>query len=151
MGVKREDVKREKATVANSHVSRLHVISRLFERFDFSTAGRDLDETGLIGTKRERVAAEAVFDGVAERGAADDFDGGAIAETHLEESATDVGVATDGDDASAAADAEVVEATGVDRTGMVARRKVAGLLHIAKHSDHRYHGVEIPFHRSIRR
>jgi glycine cleavage system aminomethyltransferase T len=94
-----------------------------------------LDETGLIGPKGEGIAAEAVLDRVAQRGAADDFNGGAVAEAHLEEAATDVGVAADGDDAPAAADAQVVEATGVDRTGMVARGKVAGLLHIAKHSD----------------
>jgi hypothetical protein len=90
-----------------------------------------LDEAGLLFAEGERVAAEAVLDRVAERGAADDFDGGAVAEAHLEEAAADVGVATDGDDAPTAADAEVVEAAGVDRTGMIARRKVAGLLHIA--------------------
>ena len=90
-----------------------------------------MDVAGLIRTEGERIATEAVLDRVAERGAVNDFDGGAVAEAHFEEAVADVGVAADGDDAPAAADAEVVKTTGVDRTGMVARRKVAGLLHIA--------------------
>ena len=62
-----------------------------------------MDELGLFFAEGKMVAAEAEFDGVAEGGPADDFDGCAIAETHFEQSAADVWIAANGDHATATA------------------------------------------------
>jgi hypothetical protein len=105
----------------------------------------------LVRTQGERIPAEAVLDRVAERCAANDFDGRAVAEPHLEETTADVRVTADGNDAPATADAEVVQTTSVDRTGMVARRKVAGLLHIADTPITHTTELRFRFNRSIRR
>jgi hypothetical protein len=90
---------------------------------------------GLIGTEGKMVAAEAELDRVTERGAADDFDLGAVAETHFEKPAAELSVATDGDDGSLAADADLVQGAGLDRPAVIAPREVTRLLH-RKHSEY---------------
>jgi len=69
------------------------------------------------------VTAESEFDRVAHRGPADDFNGCSVTEAHLQKPTSQVGIATDGDDAAAAANAELVQAARFGGTAVVTTRK----------------------------
>jgi len=85
-----------------------------------------LDTLRLFVAEGEVVAAEAEFGGVAEGGAANDFDGGAVAEAHFEEAAAEFGVAGDGLDRAATADAHGVERAAGRGAGVGAAGEVTG-------------------------
>src|SRR4051812_23870024 len=115
MVLKRQDVKRDNHFTWSCHVSRLHVLQVV----RWSGPGRHLDEAGLFFTEGKRVAAETELDRITQRCPANDLDGRTVAEAHLQQPATHVRVAPDGDDTSAAPDAQVVQATGIYRAGVV--------------------------------
>jgi D-arabinose 5-phosphate isomerase GutQ len=75
------------------------------------------------------IAAKTKLDRVAKRGAADDFNLNAVAESHFEQAATKVVIAADGDHASLAADAQLVQAAGIGRSAMIAGVLAASLFH----------------------
>jgi hypothetical protein len=91
--------------------------------------GLNLNVLGLLIAKREAVATEAELDGVAHGGAADHFDGCAIAEAHFEQAAADVGVAGNGDHLATGANAKGGEGTGGGWTYVRAAGKITGFLH----------------------
>lgn len=80
---------------------------------------RDLNKLRLLVAEGKEIAAEAELDRIAERSAANDFDGRAVAEAHLEEPAAQFGVAPDRDDASAATYAQTVQRAGLRRTAVI--------------------------------
>ena len=84
---------------------------------------------GLILPQGEAVAAESEFDGIAEGRPADELDGGAVAEAHLEEPAAEFGIAADVDDFALAAVGEVMQGASGDWAGVVTVGFVAGLVH----------------------
>src|SRR5581483_7735527 len=63
------------------------------------------------------------------RGATDHFDAGTVAEAHFQQAAAEVGVAADGKDASAAPDAQPVQAARFRRPAVITTRKTTRLLH----------------------
>ena len=83
----------------------------------------------LLVTKREAVSAEAKLDWVTEGRPANHFDVRAVAEAHLQQPPAHIAIPADGDHATAAPDAELVETAGVGIATMVARGEVTGLLH----------------------
>src|SRR5207248_1094314 len=83
----------------------------------------------LLGAERQVIPAQAKLDRVAERGAADDFHLGAVAEAHLQQAAAKLTIPPDRDDGTAAADPERVQCTGLDRAAVIATGKVTGFLH----------------------
>src|SRR5437588_3485165 len=84
---------------------------------------------GLIAAEGKMVSAQAEFDRVAQRGAADDLHVSTIAEAHLQEPPAQIAISTDSDDAAAAADAQLVQRARVDWPAVIAARKVTCLLH----------------------
>src|SRR5580658_6132963 len=101
-------------------------------RFNFA-AGRhrscltfgDSDVPGLFIAQGKVVAAEAELDWVTEWSAANDLNLGAVTEAHFEESAAEITVAAHREDKSAAADAELVQSAGIERTRVIASAEVA--------------------------
>ncbi|HMB94643.1 MAG TPA: hypothetical protein VKK61_01255 [Tepidisphaeraceae bacterium] len=79
-----------------------------------------MHELGLLIAKRETIATQAELDRIAHRGAADDFDVGAVAETHFEQSTAQILIAVDENDRTAAADPKAIEAARFRRTTMIA-------------------------------
>jgi hypothetical protein len=73
-----------------------------------SSISNHLHVPGLFFTEAQVVASQTKFDRVAHRGAANDFHTGAIAEAHLEEPAAKIGVASNGENAAPAPDAELI-------------------------------------------
>jgi hypothetical protein len=67
----------------------------------------------LIAAEREVITSQAKFDRIPKRRTADDFNSGPVAETHLEQSASDIGVARDGNDLTAAADGKLIQSAGL--------------------------------------
>ncbi len=64
---------------------------------------------GLLGSEGQAVSAEAELDGIAQRRPANHLDGDSVAEAHLKQSATDIGISGDGDDLSMAPDRQLVQ------------------------------------------
>jgi hypothetical protein len=86
---------------------------------------------GLFIAQGKVVAAEAELDWVTEWSAANDLNLGAVTEAHFEESAAEITVAAHREDKSAAADAELVQSAGIERTRVIASAEVARLFHLA--------------------
>jgi hypothetical protein len=84
---------------------------------------------GLFIAKAQVIPSEPEFDRVAKRRPPNDLDVGAVAESHLKQSASQIRIAAHGKNASAAADTEPVEAARFRRSAVIARRKVTSLLH----------------------
>jgi hypothetical protein len=95
---------------------------------DFSVR-HDAHVPGLFFSKAQVIAAEAELDRVAHRRTTNDLDTGAVAEAHLQQPATKVRVAADGEDAPVAPDPELVQAAGFRRAAVVTSRKTTCLLH----------------------
>jgi hypothetical protein len=83
----------------------------------------DLHVSGLFLAKAQVVTAEAEFDRVAHRGSPNDFYGCSVTEAHFQKSPAQVGIATDGHDAAAAANAELVQAARFGGAAVVTTRK----------------------------
>ena len=75
------------------------------------------------------VSAQPELDRIAKRRAADDFDVRAVAETHLQQPATNIAIPADGNHKPAAADAQLVQRASIRRPAMIAARKVTCFLH----------------------
>jgi len=84
----------------------------------------------LLVAQGKVIAAEAELDRVAEGRPADDLDGRAVAESHLEQAAADFGVAADGENHPLAANSKLVETARLGRPTVVTGCKPACLLHI---------------------
>src|SRR5258708_6594290 len=102
---------------------------RLLFSIQHSSFSNDLHPFRLFFPEAQVVAAEAEFDGIAQRGPADDFDFGAVAEAHLEQSPAEVGIAAHGKDAPPASDAQLIQAARLGGFTMIAGRKSTCLLH----------------------
>lgn len=85
---------------------------------------------GLLIAEGKVIPADFEFDRIAHGRPANDFHLGAIAEAHFKQSSADFGVAAHGKHMPAAPDAELVQAAGVGRTAMIARRKSTSFLHV---------------------
>jgi hypothetical protein len=75
------------------------------------------------------VAAEAELDWVSQRGAANDLDLRAVAESHFQQPAAKVVIAINGNHAAFAADAQLVQMAGIGSSAVIAGVVTAGLLH----------------------
>jgi hypothetical protein len=90
---------------------------------------RNLYKPRLFISERQMVSAQPELDRIAQGRPANDFDVRAVAEAHLQQTATNVKVAADGNDKPAAADAQLVQGAGFRRPAMITTRKVTCLLH----------------------
>src|SRR5690242_8883467 len=90
---------------------------------------RDLHVPGLFFAKAQVVTAQTKLNGVSHWRAANHFDRGAVTEAHLQQPAAQIRITADGNDTSAASDAELVQAAGFGGTAMVTTRKSTCLLH----------------------
>jgi hypothetical protein len=90
---------------------------------------RDAHVPGLFVAERQVVAAQTKLNRISERGAADDFNFGAVAEPHLKKAAAKLGIASDGGDAALTANAHLIEAARFEGSRMIAGRKVTGFFH----------------------
>ena len=89
----------------------------------------DLYKPRLLISQRQVISAQSELDRIAQRRAADDFYMRAVAEAHLQQPATNVAVAADGNDKPAAADAQLVEGASLRGPAVITARKVTCLLH----------------------
>src|SRR5689334_7942409 len=75
------------------------------------------------------IAPQAELDRITQRRPADDLDSCSVAEAHLQQPAANFWLAPYRHHHAAAADPELVESTGFDRSTVVASGKVTGLVH----------------------
>lgn len=85
---------------------------------------------GLLVAKAEVISAEAEFNRIAQRRPPDNFDAGAVAETHFQQPAAQFRISAHRKHAPTATDAKAVEAARFRRSAVIARRKITCLLHI---------------------
>jgi len=84
---------------------------------------------GLLIAKGEAISADFESDRVAQRRPSQDFDGCAIAESHLQQPAADIGGAANLHDFAAATNAEFVQRAGGLGADVRASSKVTGFFH----------------------
>jgi hypothetical protein len=79
----------------------------------------NLNKLRLFIAEGQEVSTQAELDWITEGCAANDLDGRTVAEAHLEQSAAKLGIAANGDNASAAADAQTVQRASLRRTAVI--------------------------------
>ncbi len=84
---------------------------------------------GLLVAERQAVSTKAKLDRITQGRPADHFDAGTIAETHLKQASANFRIAPNGYDASAATNAQLVEATAAWVATMVTASEITCLLH----------------------
>ena len=75
------------------------------------------------------IAAQAKFNGIAQRCAPNDLHVNSVAKAHLEQSSLHLAITPDGDNRTMAADSELVHGTSLNRPTVITARKIAGFIH----------------------